>query len=84
MFRSRKPTLTADAATNRLAGDQANRLGYAHLAAPTRSLLRRGLMNVKILQAAALMLPMSSRGDNLSAGDGHGLRSGLAVIPAHR
>jgi hypothetical protein len=32
MFRFRKPTLTADAATNRLAGNQANLLGYAHSA----------------------------------------------------
>ena len=72
MFRFRKPTLTADAATNRLAGNQANLLGYAHLAGPTRSPLRRGLMNVKILQVAVLTLPMSGRGDNLSPGMGMG------------
>ena len=83
MFRFRKPTLTADAATNRLAGNQANLLGYAHLAGPTGSPLRRGLMNVKILQVAVLTLPMSGRGDSRT-GDGHGLRSGLAVVPAHR
>jgi hypothetical protein len=72
MFRFPKPALTADAATHRLAGNQANRLGYAHFADPTRSPLRRELMNVKILQVAVLMLPMSGRADSLSPGMGTG------------
>jgi len=72
MFRFPKPALTADAATHRLAGNQANRLGYAHFADPVRSPLRRERMNVKILQVAVLMLPMSGRAGNLSPGTGTG------------
>jgi hypothetical protein len=72
MFRFRKPALAADPAAHRLAGTQANRLGYSHFADPARFPLRRILMNVKILQAAVLMLVMSSRGDNLSPGMGTG------------
>jgi hypothetical protein len=72
MFRFPKPALTAGAATHRLAGNQANRLGNAHFADPTRSPLRRELMNVKILQVAVLMLPMSGSSDNLSPGMGTG------------
>jgi len=37
MFRFRKPALTAEAATHRLAGNQAHRLGYPHFADPARS-----------------------------------------------
>jgi hypothetical protein len=72
MFRFPKPALTAKAATHRLAGNRANRLGYAHVADPTRSPLGRELMNVKILQVAVLMLPMSGRAGSLSAGMGTG------------
>jgi hypothetical protein len=72
MFRFPKPALTAGAATHRLAGNQANRLENAHFADPTRSPLRRELMNVKILQVAVLMLPMSGSSDNLSPGMGTG------------
>jgi len=39
-------------------------------------------MNVNILQVAVLMLPMSSRGDNLSAGTGTG--SGPGWLPFRR
>ena len=68
----------------RLAGHQAKRFGYAAGTSPIRARCprRRKLMNVKILQVAVLLLPMSRRGDSLSAGIGTG--SGPGGLPFRR
>ena len=60
----------------RPAGRQSGQSGRgpyaAHFADPTPPALSRELMNVKILQVAVLLLPMSGCGDSLSPGMGSG------------
>ena len=65
------------------ASGQSGRVPYAaHFADPTPLALSRELMNVKILQVAVLLLPMSGCGDSLSPGMGMG--SGPAWLSFRR